>query len=94
MKVHQLKAHPDPFEAMWQGDKPYDIRKNDRDFKRGDVTVQREVTPASVDSDPADVVYTGREIRARITYMSAGGTWGLPDHICVLGLLIIERRER
>lgn len=37
MKQHQLKTLPEYYEALRTGVKKFEIRKNDRDFKVGDV---------------------------------------------------------
>jgi len=36
MKKHRLKIKPQYLEAIISGDKTFEIRKNDRDFKVGD----------------------------------------------------------
>ncbi|HFQ4945418.1 TPA: DUF3850 domain-containing protein [Vibrio vulnificus] len=36
MSNHQLKIKPEHLEAIIAGDKTFEIRKNDRDFKVGD----------------------------------------------------------
>jgi len=39
MKVHELKIAPKYYEAVKCGDKRFEIRLNDRDFKKGDIVV-------------------------------------------------------
>lgn len=34
--------------------------------------------------------YTGRSAQARITYVSAAGTWGLPADLCVLSIALLN----
>lgn len=86
MTRHELKAWSEPFQGVWDDRKPYEIRKNDRDFKVGDELLLREwVHDGSIISKPG-YPYTGREILANITYMTPGGEWGLPEDLCVLGI--------
>jgi hypothetical protein len=81
MKVHTLKAHPEPFAAQLDGRKPYEIRVNDRNYQVGDVLRLQEWDPSFVDK----YRYTGREAWRVVTYMTKGGEWGLPPNLCVLG---------
>jgi len=62
MKEHVLKTWPIFFTAVWQGDKTFEIRKNDRDFQVGDILRLREW-------EPEDEVYTGREVRREVTHI-------------------------
>jgi hypothetical protein len=78
-KVHSIKCWPKQFDAVFSGRKRYEVRKNDRDYRVGDILNLREW-------DPKTGQYTGRSIAMRISYMTEGGTFGLPKDICVLGL--------
>ena len=81
---HELKTWPDSFEAMWVGDKKYDFRKNDRNYKIGDVLLLKEYVPEKEE-------YTGREMIARVTYMTVGGKHNLPEDMCIMGIIVIGR---
>ncbi|ANL35319.1 DUF3850 domain-containing protein [Rhizobium phaseoli] len=52
MTEHILKCWPDEFQAIRAGRKPFEYRKNDRDYKVGDTLLLREF-------DPAGGFYTG-----------------------------------
>lgn len=45
MMVHDLKVHPQFWPAIMTGDKPFEVRKNDRKFAIGDVVNLREYDP-------------------------------------------------
>lgn len=87
MKVwHELKTWPEPFEAVWDLSKPYEVRVNDRDFKVGDGLILREWSPR--------VGYMARTIIVnRITYITPGGSWGLPKELAVLGFRSVVRAK-
>lgn len=81
--IHTLKTWPEPFDAISRGLKTYEIRRNDRDFKVGDVLILHEW-------DPSIKAYSRRLAVRSVTYMTQGGEWGLPDNLCVLGLRPID----
>lgn len=90
MREHKLKTWPAPFQLVWDGVKTYEIRVNDRDFGVGDRLRLLEFQP----EDPLKFEiegYSGRWIRAEVTCMTPGGTWGLPAGMCVLGIRVVER---
>lgn len=74
---HELKCWPEFFAPMVSGEKPFDVRRNDRGFQRGDTILLREWNPNTKE-------YTGRDVRFEVSYVLSG--WGIaPEHV-VLGL--------
>ena len=62
MKIHELKSWPQFFTRVISGEKTFELRVNDRDFKLGDFLFLREY-------DPLTEQYSGRFQYARITYI-------------------------
>ena len=65
---HELKTWPEYFHAVVDGTKTFDIRRNDRDYKVGDVLVFKEW-------DKTRKEYTGRSHVSQITYLCANPVW-------------------
>lgn len=59
-EVHKLKALPEYFELVRIGVKNFEVRKNDRDFKVGDLLILQEWDGSK---------YTGRDQRRKICYI-------------------------
>ena len=79
MAIIELKACREPFDAVWRGVKHHEVRVNDRDFRIGDTLILKEW-------ETDGHFYTGREIQAKVTYITDGGKWGLPDDMCILAI--------
>lgn len=63
MKTHELKTEPQYFQAVLDGRKRFEIRKNDRGFEEGDKLLLKEYD--------ADVhVFTGRRVEVTVTYIT------------------------
>lgn len=77
MNHHYLKTLPHFFRASERGDKPFEVRINDRDFQRGDVLHLQEFVPPDT--------LTGREIVRQITYILDDTKFCKKDYV-VLGL--------
>lgn len=45
MKTHKVKCWTQLFERVKDGIKPFDVRKNDRDYQAGDILVLEEFDP-------------------------------------------------
>ena len=78
MRTHTLKTDPDVFQAVMDGRKTYEIRKNDRGFCTGDTLILLETqhTGAAMAAG-APLVYTGRELTMHVTHMVTGPIYGL-----------------
>lgn len=77
--VHDLKIWPDFFDAVVDGRKPFELRRNDRGYQVGEVLRLREWRPFQGD-------YTGREVERVITYVSQQGAPFLQPGFVALGL--------
>lgn len=86
---HELKTWPDPFEAIWRGEKTHEVRRADRPFKVSDALLLREMVPAL--GEQTIGYYTGRRILVEVTHITPGGTWGLPDDLCVMSIRVTSR---
>ena len=78
-ELHELKILPRWFEDVVTGNKQFEIRRNDRDFKVGDLLFLREYDRGK---------YTGRSCRVWVKYIYQGdGTFGLSSDFCILGIV-------
>jgi len=78
-KVHHVKCECEFFKDVIEGYKPFEVRKNDRDYKPGDDMVLREWNKETS-------TLTGREHRVTITYMLEGYP-GIEPGYCILGII-------
>lgn len=82
--VHCLKTVPEPFNAVWNGQKRHEVRRNDRGFTLADLLVLREW-------DEKAGVYTGRAVFAVPTYITPGGVYDLPKGVVVMSISVIGK---
>lgn len=73
---HELKLTQPYFNAVHNGKKSFELRKNDRDFKTSDTLLLREWVNGE---------YTGKVIVRTITYILKDYI-GIEDGYCILGL--------
>lgn len=77
---HELKIIPEYYKYIRSHEKTFEIRKDDRDYKPGDVLILREWNPATRE-------YTGHQTKRVITYiLREAEQYGLKDGYCILGL--------
>lgn len=81
--VHQIRCGKTFFEDILKGVKPFTLRKNDRDYKVGDILEKMEFDNGK---------NTGRVIKQEIIYKLEDYT-GLVDGYCILGTKILEKSE-
>ena len=82
--IHKLKTWPSFFQVVLNGDKPFEVRKNDRNFKIGDRLDLLEY-------DPDDESYTGRHCHRWITYILDYNPFIDLHGYIIMGLTDIER---
>lgn len=82
-KVHDVKLGTTFFDDVKTGRKTFELQKNDRGYKEGDIIVMHEYK---------DGTTTGRTIEKKIVYMLEDFT-GLEDGYCILGLGEVKAGE-
>lgn len=73
---HKLKIWPEYFQAVIDGEKKFEIRKNDRCFSVGDELLLQEYNPKKK-------TYTGRQALAIVLYIT---DFGQPDNQVVMSI--------
>jgi hypothetical protein len=90
--VHVKKCEPDSFEAVRDGLKPFEWRREDDcTYSAGDTLILMEHRAYPGLGKPAG--YTGESFKRKITYVLRG-KYGMPDGYVVLGLEMPPRTTR
>ncbi len=79
--MHELKTWPSPFDAVVNGVKRFEYRKNDRNFQVGDRLVLIRYDP-----DMADHEQPKRTLQFDVTYIAHGPAFGIPGGYCVMSI--------
>ncbi len=77
--THKLKTWPEYYQAVESQEKTFEVRKDDRNFQVGDKLHLLEY-------DPKYDKLTGRFLFKKISYKLTGGSFGIQEGFCVLGL--------
>lgn len=80
MTIHELKTWKEYFEEVFMGRKTFEVRKNDRNFKKGDIIILKEW-----DNETDD--YTGRQMERGVSYILQGGQFGIDNGFVVMALV-------
>ena len=81
--VHQIKLKSQYFKDVADGKKTFELRKNDRGYRIGDVLDMREIE---------DGEETGQHVRAEITYMLENYE-GIEEGYCILAIRLKHDEE-
>lgn len=91
MAEHVLKTLPPYFDATARGDKPFDVRRDDRGFQKGDTLRLREFLPRPpglTSYERERNSFTGREIICDVLWILTGGQFGIEPGFVVMGLRV------
>lgn len=90
---HVVKCWPEYFDAIDRGEKPFDVRRDDRGYQKGDVLrLQKYKLGEGFISHPDR--FGVHEIRREITYILTGGQFGIQPGYVVLGLSPSDKEGR
>ena len=78
--VHELKTINPYFQRVWDEEKTFEVRINDRDFQSGDLVKLKEY-------DPESKTYSGRSVMAKIGYVLSGYDVALNEGYVVFSLI-------
>lgn len=90
MQRHTLKCDPVPFQALVDGVKTFEFRKDDRGYKVDDVLVLQETAlPRREVQEGVAMQLTGRSIDRRITYVlrSLNSDYEVPAGYCIMAVV-------
>jgi len=73
---HELKTWPEYYRATIGRKKLFEIRKNDREYKTGDILLLKEYNPETKK-------YTGRHTTVKVIYMLDKQPFVPPGYVCM-----------
>lgn len=76
---HKLKTWPEHFDAVVSGQKTFEIRKNDRNFKEGDILILEKY-------DPEEKEYLFEAIFVKVKHILHGGQFGIEKNYCIMSI--------
>jgi Domain of unknown function (DUF3850) len=88
MRVHELRIWPEFFAEVLDGRRSYEYRKDDRNFRVGDILHLQEFSPPVAGAISGQ--YTDRVIRAAVISICADRRIGIPEPYVILGIRLID----
>lgn len=80
--IHALKIEPQYYEAVKTGKKPFEVRKNDREFAVGDYLALNEY-------NAEEQKHTGRAVLAKVLYILDDEQYTPPGFV-VMGIRVVQ----
>ena len=81
--IHELKCWPEYFKEVKKGNKTFEVRKNDRNYRRRDILHLNEY-------DPELKTFTGDKVYTSVNYVLYGGAFGIQDGYVVMSIRLIK----
>lgn len=103
IREHVLKLDTEYFDAVACGAKPFEVRRDDRGFQRGDILILERYGKSKsalkgiyyltktgyTASDKSEIA----RARVRVTYVLTGGQYGIEPGYVVLGIALLKAME-
>jgi hypothetical protein len=91
MKMIEIKTVNPYFSDTWNGDKPVEIRFNDRNYEEGDILWQREYDPE--EAQVMGTGYSGREMISQVSkiLIKENVFAGLSPGYLMMGIVVLRR---
>lgn len=84
--THDVKCSPTYFRQVQGGNKTFELRLNDRDYREGDTIILREFDRGA---NGCKGDYTGDSVIRKIGYVLQGYP-GLQQNYCIMSLIEVE----
>lgn len=78
--LHQLKIESKYFQKIVEGEKTYEVRKNDRDFHKGDYLGLNEITDHVCNED-GERLETGNFLLVKVLDVLSDDRFVKPEHV-------------
>ncbi len=86
-QTHILKTYDVYWDAIQRGEKPFEIRRDDRGFQKGDTLILRRMVQNNNGSwSPDRSGDRWHDLERKITYILTGGQLGIEPGYVVMGL--------
>lgn len=87
MRKHELKTDPEVWDAVEEGLKTFEIRKDDRGFQVGDeIELHRTEHTGAEMAEGKPLIYSGYSISRHVTYILRGPIYGLEEGWVILSI--------
>jgi Domain of unknown function (DUF3850) len=83
---HTVKCWPIYFDAIESGEKPFDVRRDDRGYQKGDILNLQKYDIKLGYVCKSGLRFTTQSCRREITWILTGGQFGIEPGYVVLGL--------
>ena len=85
-KTHHVKTWPEFYKPAYFGFKPFEVRKNDRNYQVGDTFISHEWNPETKE-------YSGSATEFRIGFILQGGQFGIDPEYVVMATEYVCNHE-
>lgn len=94
MQTHDLKCWPNYYEAVERGEKPFEVRRDDRGFQKGDILRLWKYDHTRGYHTTKPHGHERAKIDRLVTWVLTGGQFGVEPGYVVMGLAPLPNEQR